>query len=103
MESDVRLEAGMVIARTRIWTDRPRSKLIGAVRVLAVDDAGNVVGFTGERSVHAGGRVRPGRADRITEWSSALFADTLDEVVALEVVHFLPPRRGLVDRIVDRL
>ena len=101
MESDVRLESGMVVGRTRIWTDRAFSATVGAIRVVAVDAAGNVVAFTGERTFRVGVRRLP-TADRSIEWSTALFAESLDGVVGLEVVHYRPPRRGPVDRFIGR-
>ena len=100
MESDVRLDTGMIIGRTRIWTDREWSTVVGAVRVVAVDDVGNVLGFTGERTIRVGVRRLP-TADRTVNWSSALFADSLDGVARLDVVHFRPPRRNVVDRVIE--
>ena len=101
MDSDVRLVAGVVLGRTRIWTDRTWSTVIGAVRVVALDSTGDVLGFTNERTIRVGIRRLP-TADRTVSWSSALFAESLDEVAGLEVVHFRPPRRGGIDRLIER-
>jgi hypothetical protein len=101
VESTVRLDGGMVTGRTRIWTDRSWSTTVGAVRVLAVTAAGDVLAFTGERRFRVGIRWLP-TGDRSIEWSSVLFAASLDGVARPEVVHFRPPRRGLVDRAIER-
>ncbi len=91
----------MVVGRTRIWTDRRWSTVVGAVRVIAVDGAGTVLAFTGETRFRVGGR-RLGLGDRDREWSSALFADSLEGAIGLEVVHYRPPRRGVVDHVLER-
>jgi len=101
MESEVRLDAGMITGHTRIWTDRAWSSVVGAVRVVAVDDAGHVLAFTGERTIRVGVRWLP-IADRTLNWSSALFAASLDGAARLDIVHYRPPRRGVIDRIVER-
>jgi len=98
IETDVRLDAGMVIGRTRIWIERRSPKVVGAVRVLAVDAAGEVLGFTGERSFRVGGRGLFRSGDRTIEWSSALFADSLDGVIGLDVLHFVPRVRRRIRR-----
>jgi hypothetical protein len=101
MDSDVRLEAGTVLGRTRIWTDRTWTTVVGAVRVVALDSAGNVLGFTGQRTIRVGIRRLP-TADRTVSWSSSLLAESVVGVARLEVVHYRPPRRGAVDRVIER-
>jgi hypothetical protein len=101
MTSEVRLDAGMIIGRTRIWTDRTWSTVRGAVRVVAVDDAGHVLGFTGERTIRVGPRRLP-TSDRAINWSSALFAESLANATRLDIIHYRPPRRRVVDRVVER-
>ena len=91
----------MVIGRTRIWTDRVASVTLGALRVLAVAETGDVLAFTGERRFRVGPRRLP-TADRTIDWSGALFAGSLDGVARLELVHYRPPRRGIVDRVVEQ-
>jgi hypothetical protein len=103
MDTSARLEGGLIVGRTRIWTTRRLSSIAGAVRVVAVDDAGTVLGFTGERSFRVGGRQQPWRSsDRTVEWSSALFADSLDGAVRIEVMHYRPAQRGMIDRALER-
>jgi hypothetical protein len=102
METTVHAADGMIHGRTRIWTDRVASWVVGAVRVIAVDADGDVLGFTGERRLRVGGR--PLRtASRTVEWSMAVFADSPVAFARLEIVHFRPPHRGVVDRFVERL
>ena len=68
---------------------------------MAVDAAGRVLGFTGERTVRVGLRRLP-TADRAIDWASALFAESLADAARLDIVHYRPPRRGIVDRVVER-
>jgi hypothetical protein len=101
MESDVRLVSGMAHGRTRIWTDRAWTTTVGALRVVAVDETGAIVAFTGERRFRVGFRPLPS-AHRTIEWASALFGDDLNNLARLDVIHYRPPRRGIVDRVVER-
>jgi hypothetical protein len=101
METDVRLASGMVHGRTRIWTDRAWTTVVGALRVVAVDETEAVLAFTGERRFRVGLRRLP-TADRTIEWASALFGEDLAGVTRLDVVHYLPPRRSIIDRVIER-
>ena len=99
METAVHVANGMVVGRTRMWTERRFTTVQGAVRVLALDVGGEVLGFTGEARFRVGGRTLPVmRSQRTFEWSSALFAPSLDGAVRLEVVQYRPPRRWIIGR-----
>lgn len=99
METSVELRSGLVTGTTRIATTRAWCPASGAVRVLAIDGSGAVLGFSGERTFRAAGRHVPLlAADRIVSWSVALFGDQLDDVDHLEVMHYRPTFRRRLPR-----
>ena len=98
MDTTVRLDGAWIRGTTRLQTRRRVRSCIGAVRVLAADADGGIVGFTGERRFRVGGAANPiRRSARMVEWSTALFAADLSDIVRLEIVHFTPPRSGFAD------
>ncbi len=98
MDTTVRLDGAWIRGTTRLRTRRRFRGCVGAVRVLAADAHGSVVGFTGEQRFRVGATANPlRRSDRLVEWSTALFAASAGEIVGLEIVHFVPTRGGLVD------
>jgi hypothetical protein len=98
MDTTVRLDGAWIRGTTRLRTRRRLQGCVGAVRVLAADADGGIVGFTGERRFRVGGTANPiRRSARVMEWSTALFAADPTDIVRLEIVHFTPPRGGLAD------
>jgi hypothetical protein len=84
--------------------DAPRSwrAVRLAVRTLAVDASGSVLGLSEERSFVVGGFRRwLNPAPCTLRWSAAMLADDLDGLERLDVIHYVPVRGAIAERLLE--